>query len=309
MPRLPPFTASKSIVGGDIASEENDISGSGEAAIAVLESTDTGNQIKRNTGAGNGIFIDLGGDGLGNEQAGPHEGIQAPTIGKATATEASGSGAEPGATIRVFQKSSEENGEVASFLGEAAADGGGAWSVSYAAIPGEASVGVTQSDGTMGTSEMAVATTPADPGDAAPDRRGGGTTGGDKGKHKGKKGKGKEKGKGKKDKTPPQTTITKGPKRDPQKNGQIQIRLQRGGLDLQVQARPQAVQELPVAEEIQEAEARQARLQGAGEGRGRKHRPDAGQAGVPHHPLSRRALPAFGENRADADRGGHRLDR
>lgn len=202
----PPFAASENVIGGD-ASEENQISGSGEAAIAVLESTDTGNQIKRNTGAGNGIFIDLNGDGLGNEGAGPHEGIQAPTIGKATATEASGSGAEPGATIRVFRKESQENGEIASFLGEAAADGGGAWSVSYTAIPGGASVGVTQSDGTKGTSEMAVATTPPTPVTPPPP---GGT--GDTGNPK-DKGKGKDKAKGKKDKTPPQTTITKGPKR------------------------------------------------------------------------------------------------
>ena len=203
----PPFTASKNIVGGDIDSEENKISDNGEAAIAVLETNDTGNQIKRNTGAGNGIFIDLNGDGLGNEATGPHEGIQAPTIGKATATEASGSGAEPGATIRVFRKESQENGEIASFLGEAAADGGGAWSVSYAAIPGGASVGVTQSDGTKGTSEMAVATTPPTPVTPPPT---GGT--GDTGNPKGK-GKGKGKAKGTKDKTPPQTTITKGPKR------------------------------------------------------------------------------------------------
>jgi hypothetical protein len=88
----------------------------------------------------------------------------------------------PGATVRVFRKKTAEAGELESFLGEAEADGGGNWSVTYgAAIPGETRIAATQtSEG--GTSELAFATT-----EPEPKKEGGGKD------------------------TPPQTKIVKGP--------------------------------------------------------------------------------------------------
>jgi hypothetical protein len=160
------------------------------------EEGDIGNQVKRNHGAGNGgLFIDLGEEGPGNALDGANGGMQAPAISSATTTGAGGGGAAPGATIRVFRKVTTGNGEVLSFLGETEANGPGNWAISYPAIPGGTSIGVTQTDEVKGTSEMTVATTPPEPGGGP----GGGGGGGGKG--------------GKKDKSPPQTTIVKGPKK------------------------------------------------------------------------------------------------
>jgi len=107
-----------------------------------------------------------------------------PSIGSAKLAGASGSGAAPEATVRVFRKKTAEAGELESFLGEAEADGSGNWAIAYgAAIPGETRIAATQtSEG--GTSELAFATTEPGP-----------------------KKEGEEK-----DTTPPQTKIVKGPK-------------------------------------------------------------------------------------------------
>jgi len=108
-----------------------------------------------------------------------------PVISSAKLGGASGSGAEPGATVRVFRKASAEPGEIQSFLGAAEADGSGNWSVTYAAaVPGETRIAATQT-GATGTSELTFATTEPAP---------------------------KEEGE-EKDTTPPQTKIVKGPKR------------------------------------------------------------------------------------------------
>ncbi|MDX6601658.1 MAG: hypothetical protein QOF13_860 [Solirubrobacterales bacterium] len=207
--RIEGATGTGNLIGGDLESEENEISGSGGDAIEVVDPEDTDTQIKRNFGSGNGgLFIDLGANGPGNSVSGPNDGIQPPSIGSAKLTGASGSGALPGAEIRVFRKATSSPGEIESFLGEAKADGSGNWSVTYAAaIPGETRIAATQS-ALEGTSELAFATT-----EPAPSTGGGGAKD-DKGAGKDDKGKAKGKAKGKDDKGGiPDTRIVKGPKK------------------------------------------------------------------------------------------------
>jgi CSLREA domain-containing protein len=165
--------ASGNTIGGDTAAAENVISDSGENAIEIVNAIDTDNHILRNTGSGNAdLFIDLGGDGLGNQLGGPNHGIQAPAIGSATPTGVSGSGALPGAELRIFEKATVQNGEIKAFIGEAEADGTGSWTFSYGSpLPNGTEIGVTQT-GTEGTSELAQATT------APPPPPGGGQGGG-----------------------------------------------------------------------------------------------------------------------------------
>jgi hypothetical protein len=182
--------ATGTIVGGNSKAEENEISGNGGDAVEIVGEEATDNQVERNFGAGNGgLFIDLGANGEGNSGLGPNDGVQAPSIASAKLTGASGSGALPGAEIRVFRKATASPGEIESFLGEAKADGSGNWSVTYAAaIPGETQIAATQT-GFEGTSELAFAKTEAAP------KTGGGGGGGSSS-----------------DSTPPQTKITKNPK-------------------------------------------------------------------------------------------------
>lgn len=168
------------LIGGNTAADENTIRESGGPAIQIVDESgnteeDSENEVARNHGDSNvGPFIDL----VGSANAG----ILPPSIDAAKLAGASGSGAAPGATVRVFRKKTTEAGELASFLGEAVADGSGSWSVNYAAaIPGETPIGATQtSEG--GTSELAFATTEPEP------------------------------KKVEEDTTPPQTKIVKGPK-------------------------------------------------------------------------------------------------
>ncbi len=152
------------IVGGNLKSEENAISGSGGDAVEIVDPADTDNQVLRNFGSGNaGLFIDLGANGSGNSGSGPNDGIQAPAIGAAKLSGASGSGALPGAEIRVFRKATVSPGEIESFLGETKADGSGNWTVNYAsAIPGETQIAASQT-GFEGTSELAFAKTEVAP--------------------------------------------------------------------------------------------------------------------------------------------------
>jgi hypothetical protein len=205
--RLEGPEATGTLIGGDAEAEENEISGNGGDAIEVVDPGATDTQIKRNFGAGNGgLFIDLGANGPGNSISGPNAGIQPPSIGSAKLSGASGSGALPGAEVRVFRKATSSPGEIESFLGEAKADGSGNWSVTYtAAIPGETRIAATQS-ALEGTSELAFATTEPAP------STGGGATKDDK--SAGKDDKGKAKAKGKDDKGGiPDTRIVKGPKK------------------------------------------------------------------------------------------------
>jgi hypothetical protein len=151
-------------IGGETAESENTISGSGGDAIEVAGAEDDDTQIARNHGSANaGLFIDLGANGSGNFITGPNDGVQPPIIETATVSGASGSGARPGATVRVFRKASASPGELQSFLGKATADGEGKWSLTYSAqIPGGTNVGATQSD-VEGTSELSFATTAMPP--------------------------------------------------------------------------------------------------------------------------------------------------
>ncbi|MGH3030948.1 MAG: CSLREA domain-containing protein, partial [Gaiellaceae bacterium] len=167
--------SSSNTVGGDITADANTISSSGGDAVEVVDDGSDDNRILQNTGAGNtGLFIDLGGDGLGNDASiGPNAGIQAPVIAFASATSASGT-AEPGATVRAFRKASPANGEIDSFLGTATADGAGDWIVAYPALPDATNIGATQTQTSAGTSEMSVGQTPPAAGGG-----GGGGGGGD----------------------------------------------------------------------------------------------------------------------------------
>lgn len=204
--RIESATGTGTLIGGDLESEENEISGNGGDAIEVAGQEDDDTQVKRNFGDSNaGLFIDLGADGAGNQGTGPNNGIQPPTISSATEKGASGT-ALPAATVRVFRKATASPGELQSFLGEATADGTGKWSLTYAsAIPGGTNIGATQSE-LEGTSELVFAQTVTVIVDggcafiAGPQcegkKDGGGT---DKGKGKGKDA----------DKTAPQTTIVK----------------------------------------------------------------------------------------------------
>lgn len=175
------------LIGGSNEERENTIEGSGGPAIEIFEQAGepgSWTEITRNHGSGNGgRFIAL--------VNGANEGILPPTFSSATKTSAEGSGAEPNAKIRVFRKAGSAAGELQSFLGEAEADAGGNWKVTYS-VPGGTIVAATQTKEGGGTSELSTATVPADPSTGG----GGGSTGGG-GSNKG---------------GPPPVTDTKAPK-------------------------------------------------------------------------------------------------
>lgn len=195
----PLLVSTENLIGGDLAGEENIISENGGAAIEIVDpfdaSEDSANEVARNRGELNGgLFIDLVEDA--------NNGIKPPLFGTSQQSSASGSGAEPNATVRVFRKASASPGEIKGFLAKATADGSGKWKVTYGSIPVGTLVAATQTNVAGATSELAVATTTADPSSG-----GGGSTGGDT---KATKDKGKDdKGKGKADKKAPETTIVK----------------------------------------------------------------------------------------------------
>ena len=147
-------------IGGDTASDENNIRESGGDAIEIVDTSgapeDSQNEVARNKGEENGgLFIDL----VGTANAG----ILPPTFATATVSGASGS-AKPGATVRVFRKASAEAGELQSFLAAAVADGSGKWKVTYpASIPAGTRVAATQTSPAGGTSELATATSTTPP--------------------------------------------------------------------------------------------------------------------------------------------------
>ena len=148
------------LVGGDAAGEENAITGSGGAAIEILNRENTETEVARNHGSLNGgPFIELT-RSLETDPKGPNFGIQPPAFATATEAGASGGGAEPGAVVRVFRKQLPEAGELGSFVGEARADASGSWEVAYAeAIPSGTAVAATQTSEAAATSELAIATT------------------------------------------------------------------------------------------------------------------------------------------------------
>jgi Right handed beta helix region len=166
------------VVGGDAVGEENAITGSGGAAIEILNRENTETEVARNHGSLNGgPFIELT-RSLEADPKGPNFGIQPPPFA-ATEAGASGSGAEPGAVVRVFRKQLPEAGELGSFVGEARADASGSWEVAYAeAIPSGTVVAATQTSEVAATSELAIATTS---GSGASAGTSGAGTGGDTG--------------------------------------------------------------------------------------------------------------------------------
>jgi CSLREA domain-containing protein len=155
------------VVGGDLPANENTISESGGDAIEMIEASGkpgSQNEVGRNNGELNvGLFIDLGGNGPGNQPGGPNGGIQPPTFATSFQSSAGGT-AQPGATIRVFRKAVAEPGELESFLSEAVADGSGNWKVTYpAATPVGTIVAATQTSVAGGTSELSTAAAAIDP--------------------------------------------------------------------------------------------------------------------------------------------------
>jgi CSLREA domain-containing protein len=176
-----PFGVLGNVVGGDTAAAENAVSGSAGAAIEVIDRENTETEIARNHGSRNaGAFIQLTRSN-GTDAKGPNFGIQPPAFSTATQTGAAGSGAVPGALVRVFRKGLPEAGELGAFLGEARVDESGAWQLAYAeAIPPGTLVAATQtSEGA--TSELAFATTPG----GEPGGGGGGSSGGPAGSGEG----------------------------------------------------------------------------------------------------------------------------
>jgi CSLREA domain-containing protein len=158
------FGVNQNLIGGDTEFDENLVAGSGGAAIEISNPKDTNNEVARNRGSANaGPFIDLVSADPKTEPKGPNRGIKPPAIAAATRFGVSGSDAVQGARIRVFRKASSEAGEIESFLGEAIADEDGAWEVVYdAPIPAGTRVAATQTG--AGTSELAFAAVPTEPG-------------------------------------------------------------------------------------------------------------------------------------------------
>jgi CSLREA domain-containing protein len=153
------FGVSGNLVGGDVAKEENVITGSGGAAIEIANPEETANEVARNRGfANSGLFIDLVAADPDAEKP-PNYGIAPPVFSGATQTSASGGSAIPGANVRVFSKQTAAAGELQGFLGEATADASGNWEVAYGgAIPVGTIVAATQTSEAR-TSELATATT------------------------------------------------------------------------------------------------------------------------------------------------------
>jgi CSLREA domain-containing protein len=196
---VPLLFPTENLIGGNTTADQNNINESGGPAIEIVDQSgnteeDSLNEVGRNRGAKNsGLFIDL----VGAANAG----ILPPPIAAAKQAGASGSGAEPGARIRLFRKNAAEVGELESFLAEAVADGGGNWAVTYpASIPGGTIVAATQTSAEGATSELSTATTVADPSNES------GGSGGASKDDKTKAGKGKGTG------SALDTVITKGPK-------------------------------------------------------------------------------------------------
>ncbi|HVD40185.1 MAG TPA: CSLREA domain-containing protein [Solirubrobacterales bacterium] len=201
--RVQPFLTigvSANQIGGDSKSEENLIVQSGGPAIEIEDFETENNEVGRNVGSeNNGPFIDLISTEPGTEPNGPNEGIKPPAIGSAKQSSASGSGAQPGATVRVFRKANAEAGELEAFLAETVVDGSGNWSAAFSsAIPAGTLVTATQTNTSGGTSELAT------PVAAAAENSGGSGGGGNGGGNGGNGG-------NPKDKTPPDTKILKGP--------------------------------------------------------------------------------------------------
>lgn len=138
-------------IGGDLPVEENVISksaGNGGNAIEIESIAASRNEVAANRGVENeGSFIELSGHANGD--------IQPPAIASALQSSASGTGAKPNATIRLFRKQTTEAGEVAAFLGKAVTDSSGSWKATFSTtIPVGSLVAATQTSSDGGTSEV-----------------------------------------------------------------------------------------------------------------------------------------------------------
>ncbi|HEY1355987.1 MAG TPA: hypothetical protein VGF09_06700 [Solirubrobacterales bacterium] len=193
--------SSGNLIGGPFA-DENSIYENGGAAIEISDLEESDNEVGANSGLENaGPFVDLVSANPGTEPNGPNHGIKPPTISSATPSAMSGT-ALPGARVLVFRKATAAPGEIKSFIGEATADGSGAWKVEYEdqseeplTLPEGTNVAALQTGPSEGSSELAltIAETPK------PEEKGSGGGGGGGSTNPA-------------DKAPPQTKITKGPK-------------------------------------------------------------------------------------------------
>jgi CSLREA domain-containing protein len=157
-------------IGGNTAASENVIVNlTAGDAIRVISNGNDFNRILRNRGTASltGAFIDLAGlDGQGNGASGPNEGIERPvvTVG-ATSKQVSGTGALPGATVRVYRTASVAGvtgpRDVTAYAGQTVADGSGNWTLNCPSagcevgLPAAGQVTVNQTSTTGNSSEMA----------------------------------------------------------------------------------------------------------------------------------------------------------
>ncbi|HEY2053557.1 MAG TPA: right-handed parallel beta-helix repeat-containing protein [Solirubrobacterales bacterium] len=156
-----PAGATGNVIGGNSEASENELSLSGEAAIAIFAREGTENEVARNYGFENGGPFILLGPIDWSETVGPNGGIEPPEFSSATATGAAGS-AEPGALVRVFRNEYEDEGELESFLGQVHANSKGEWSLGFEVVPAGTVLVATQTRN-GGTSELALAPTPGPP--------------------------------------------------------------------------------------------------------------------------------------------------
>jgi CSLREA domain-containing protein len=164
------------VIGGTTAASENVIANvNGIApegdAISVVGAGNDLNSILRNRGSAvaGQEFVELRGTfGPGNGASGPNNGIERPTISAgATSAQVSGTGALPGAIVRVYRTLSTTpppaNGprDVIAYAGQATADGAGDWTLNCPSagcevgLPGTGQVTANQTSTTGDSSEMA----------------------------------------------------------------------------------------------------------------------------------------------------------
>ena len=165
-------TGTSNVIGGATAASENVIVNilAGPSNGDAIHMSDNGadfNRILRNRGSvtAGQEFVDLGIEGPGNG-TGTNEGIERPTITVgATSLQVSGTGALPGATVRVYRTASSAGAtgprDVIAYAGQATADGSGNWTLNCPSagcevgLPGAGQVTANQTSTTGNSSEMA----------------------------------------------------------------------------------------------------------------------------------------------------------
>jgi CSLREA domain-containing protein len=124
--------ASGNQIGGDTPPSENLIQGFASGAVLMSNSPNDSshNEVRRNRGENGSNFIS-------------GASLAAPVITEALQSSATGT-AEPEATVRLFRKTTEGAGEIASFLGEVKAGSDGKWKVTFAKVPTDTLAAATQ---------------------------------------------------------------------------------------------------------------------------------------------------------------------